>query len=796
MPSRSPLASTLITGIVLAIGLVAITMTTRVPISTPLLPPTLPPLWTRAPTLTPSPTATSTATSTATPTPTPTATPTPTPTPVQISPPFVGPSGQLAYVEGGRLVVVGQDGSAATVAEKDVAHDGVPMFWSPDGRRLLYVTQRANEREAYYVWDAATGQTLDLNQEFPHEMASVQGVTDTPWSPDGTHLLFFSSEVESPESSLLLFDLWAVDVDLVGVDIRRFWRVVEGSGNSSPTWVSTRTLVYAPHPGAEVETLRLVDVGPPAATLTHTLGSVDTDRFYTFSPDHRYLAGIGWAGNPGRWLRITPLPGHPPLALPAQPTVTTSLARAPLWSPDGRWIAYGALALASPGQEGAYTILVDTTGVSSTRVITDLLPRAWSPDGRLLAGSTCPSDDCGLVVAQVLSDQVITIALGEQVHLWDMAWSPQGTYLAYSITGPDAGLEGVVLWDRATGEHHLLMAGDEATPFTDLQWSPDGCHIYFAQRKDQPEGAPTVDVPPTVDVSPTVDVIWSVGPTWEHRWQVAPPDSANPDNGPLPCPPSPLTNRRLISFYGSPAGPGLGILGRYDISTTLELLSEQIQAYRELDKAAGTEVENVPGFHMITTIADDFPGGDVDYNHRVDHDTVRLWINGVRAVGGWSVLDVQPGHADLKTELDLIEPLLWEPDVHLAIDPEFVMTADDQVPGLTLGQISGQQINYVQARLDRIGRVTGQRKILVIHQFEDRMIGQKDSILHYPLVDLIWDCDGFGSPGAKIADYKQYQNETGFEYGGFKIFYRYDTPVMTPEQVLELDPPVALIIYQ
>ena len=34
------------------------------------------------------------------------------------------------------------------------------------------------------------------------------------------------------------------------------------------------------------------------------------------------------------------------------------------------------------------------------------------------------------------------------------------------------------------------------------------------------------------------------------------------------------------------------------------------------------------------------------------------------------------------------------------------------------------------------------------------------------------------------------------QYTGFKLFYRHDQPLMTPEQVLLLDPPPDLIIYQ
>lgn len=422
---------------------------------------------------------------------------------------------------------------------------------------------------------------------------------------------------------------------------------------------------------------------------------------------------------------------------------------------------------------------MDTTALSPTQVIAGLLPRAWSPDGRLLAGPPCPDFNCGMAVTDVFSGQAVTVASGADVRLWDLAWSPQGTYLAYSLTGPDADLEGLVLWDRATGERRLLMPGGEAGPFTDLQWTPDGCRLYFAQRNGRAAFAP-------------VAAIWGLGPDWEHRWQVAPEESeGSQDDGPQPCPPSLLTGRRLIAYYGTPLGPGLGVLGRGDITVTLTLLTEQTQAYRELDP----DVETIPAFHMVTTIADAYAGDDEDYNHRVPHETIRQWIDGIGAAGGWSVLDVQPGHADLDMELGLIEPLLWEPNVHLAVDPEFMMIGEE-VPGDHLGRITGPQINQVQARLDRIGRTTGQRKMLVIHQFDDRMIQQKDGILDYPFVDLVWDADGFGGPGSKIGDYEQYKEEPGFEYGGLKIFYEYDEPVMTPEQVLALEPPEAVVIYQ
>ena len=113
------------------------------------------------------------------------------------------------------------------------------------------------------------------------------------------------------------------------------------------------------------------------------------------------------------------------------------------------------------------------------------------------------------------------------------------------------------------------------------------------------------------------------------------------------------------------------------------------------------------------------------------------------------------------------------------------------------GLMDGETINLVQAWLNEIAEQAGENKILVVHQFQDLNVSNKHLIQDYPMVDMIWDADGtWAGPAAKVADYHQYRNEGGFEYGGFKLFYNQDHPLMTPGQVMALDPPPAYIIYQ
>ncbi len=257
-------------------------------------------------------------------------------------------------------------------------------------------------------------------------------------------------------------------------------------------------------------------------------------------------------------------------------------------------------------------------------------------------------------------------------------------------------------------------------------------------------------------------------------------------------PGSPFYQRMWVGLYGTPLGRGLGILGTATATETVSMAVGQALAYQELITSATV----VPFFHMVVTIADKHPGADGDYVHRVPTETVHLWIDVGRQNGLLSVVDIQPGYSEITNELAYVHEFVSQPGVHLAIDPEFMMLDGVSIPGETIGSMTGALVNVAQAWLNDVAAASGERKVLVIHEFDDRMFSGKEDIVAYPLVDLVWDADGFGGPGAKIGDYQQYAREPGYEYGGFKLFYNYDTPLMTPSQVIGLEPLPAFVVYQ
>lgn len=264
----------------------------------------------------------------------------------------------------------------------------------------------------------------------------------------------------------------------------------------------------------------------------------------------------------------------------------------------------------------------------------------------------------------------------------------------------------------------------------------------------------------------------------------------------LPADPQPFLSRfRLVSYYGAAGDDTLGILNLRAQSILVSDLKDLAAQYQAL----APQRRVLPGFHLVVTVADPWFGDDRNFNHRASEEAIERWLSMAEAEGFAVVLDVQPGHAPVLEELERISSHLRHPYVHLALDSEYTMGRTEEglfeVPGRVLGSLYAEQINAVQERLEAIAQEIGVNKVLIIHQFEDQMVPDKENIINYPHVELVIDSDGFGGPD-KVRDYQKYAQEPGFEYGGFKLYRNWDRPLLAPDEVLELEPPPVVIIYQ
>jgi len=75
----------------------------------------------------------------------------------------------------------------------------------------------------------------------------------------------------------------------------------------------------------------------------------------------------------------------------------------------------------------------------------------------------------------------------------------------------------------------------------------------------------------------------------------------------------------------------------------------------------------------------------------------------------------------------------------------------------------------------------------------DGLTSRPKQEIRYVVVSRV---DGFGTPEAKIGDYRIFDKQQLIQYPGFKLFYRWDQPLMSPSGVLKLDPPPLMVMYQ
>ena len=275
---------------------------------------------------------------------------------------------------------------------------------------------------------------------------------------------------------------------------------------------------------------------------------------------------------------------------------------------------------------------------------------------------------------------------------------------------------------------------------------------------------------------PTVTVVPSIPPT----------PTRVPSAGPL-------AKYRLVTYYGHPASDRMGILGEFDQpEQMIAKLKEQTAAYTAADPSR-------PGLctiELIASVAQGSAGSDGLWLLRTPATTIERYSQLAEKHGCLLMLDVQMGYDTVANDIAALLPFLQRPHVHLAIDPEFHV-ARGQQPGEHFGSITAADVNAASKLLgDLVRKHNLPDKVLVIHQFRDDMLPDKKKITPLPNVDLVIMMDGWGGQEAKTQNYAYFVKEQLIQYGGIKLFYRQDVPVMTPEQILELDPKPLVVIYQ
>ena len=276
---------------------------------------------------------------------------------------------------------------------------------------------------------------------------------------------------------------------------------------------------------------------------------------------------------------------------------------------------------------------------------------------------------------------------------------------------------------------------------------------------------------------------------YRKRWPVTP--LKYPKAGAI------LPFHRVVAFYGNFYSTQMGILGKYKPEKVLKRLRKQVAKW----EAADPDTPVKPAIHYIAVTAQSSAGPDGMYRNRMPDDQIEKALTMADKVDGIVFLDIQIGLSSLKTEIKKLREYLKQPNVHLAIDPEFSMKKD-RPPGHAIGVYDAADINFASAYLaDLVNKHDLPPKILVVHRFTKGMVRNAQQIKRREEVQTVMHMDGWGSPSLKRSTWRRVIEPEPVQFTGFKVFFENDRKppspgIMSPEQILDLRPDPIYIQYQ
>lgn len=274
----------------------------------------------------------------------------------------------------------------------------------------------------------------------------------------------------------------------------------------------------------------------------------------------------------------------------------------------------------------------------------------------------------------------------------------------------------------------------------------------------------------------------------EHPVAAAPMAPIFPDGSRALVP-----HHRLVALYGTPSMPVLGALGEQSLPATIARVKDVAAQYQPFS----TE-PIMPTLEIIATVASASPTEDGDYSHEIAASDLEPWVRAAREAGVYVILDLQPGRSDFLSQAKQYESLLREPNVGLALDPEWRLEPH-QVHLEQIGWVGVGEVNAVAAWLAGVAHnARSPQKAFLLHQFRSSMIRDRVQLdTSFTELSYMVQMDGQGAQPVKQETWRTLlQNAPQNVYFGWKNFLDEDKPVLTPAETMQISPHPWYVSYQ
>lgn len=316
--------------------------------------------------------------------------------------------------------------------------DVMALAWSPDATRLA----AAAMDRTISIWATTRGEVvLTLGQKVP---LPNDGGPRLRWSDDGRELVAFSSQCDNNRAEIKVWDAAS------GKEIR-----------SRPGVV----LAWSPDGARYCDGSAILDSSTGQRLVALEIGM--SQNSMAWSQDGRWLAGF--LGDLTAVV-LDAASGREVLRLRGEsggPNENTALA----WSPDSQVLARANWPTINLRRlEVAKPLTLSTAGGPG-----EVQALAWRPDGSQIA-AFC--NDGILKVWDAATSRELAVLRGHTQRLYDLAWSPDGAYLA-SVDAEYGKPATVKVWDSQTWQEAAsltgsIIPGDPQVGWPRLAWSADG----------------------------------------------------------------------------------------------------------------------------------------------------------------------------------------------------------------------------------------------------------------------------------------------------------------------------------